>query len=177
MAKYFFYDTNIVGLVLEEEKATVGAAVQAHAWLNGLAAIGNKVCIANYEDQTSPIKHEFGHIGLVTIYNRKKGLRWVRWIFYRFPSIYRALRKARPNYLYESIPSWESFFTGIICKTLGIKQILRLSSDIILDERYLTRNSKMDHWLMKLGIQISDYVLCQNDYQFNLMIKMYPDKS
>lgn len=175
MAKYFINDPNIVGLLSGEEKATGGAAVQSYAWLNGLAATGNEVCVAKHEDQIGSVRPEFEHIALVTIYNRRKGLRWIRWIFYRFPNIYGALKKANPNYLYESIPSWESFFTGIICKLLGIKYIIRLSSDNLLDKRYLTRNSRFNQWLMRKGIGISDCVLCQNDYQLNLMKKMYPN--
>lgn len=174
--KFFFYDTNIINLFLVEDKATGGAAVQSSIWVRGLSAIGKEVCIAKHKGQNGELKSGLEHIDLISIYKKDKGLRWIRWVSYRFPSIYFALKRTKPNYLYESIPSWESFFIGVICRLLGIKHIVRLSSDNLLDERYLTRNSKINQWLMKKGIQMSDYVLCQNDYQLGLVRKLFPKK-
>lgn len=177
MAKYFFYDTDIIKLLLRDDMASGGAAVQSYAWFNGLTSIGNEACIATYENQVKgPLKPGLDSVELVSLYDRRRGLRWIRWISYRFPSIYRALKDIQPDYLYQSIPYWESFFISIICKWLKIKYIIRLSNDNQLDERYLERHSKFEYILLKLGIQLSDYVLCQNDYQFGLVKKMFPNK-
>src|SRR5690554_6417264 len=105
MAKYFFYDTDIIKFLLEREMASGGAAVQSYIWLEGLKELGNEVCIATYKDQTGRLRPGVEQIELVPLYDRTKGVRWIRWVTHRFPVIYQALKSTRPDYFYESIPS------------------------------------------------------------------------
>src|SRR5690606_20451423 len=116
MAKFFFYDTDIVKLLSSQEKLAGGAAVQSYAWIKGLTAIGHKTYIATYGDQENTFRLNVNQIELVPIYDKYKGIRKVRMIYYRIPNVFRVLKKYKPDSVYQSIPSWDSFFIGLFCR-------------------------------------------------------------
>jgi glycosyltransferase involved in cell wall biosynthesis len=92
------------------------------------------------------------------------------------PDIYKKIKSNKPDYLYQGIPSWESFVLGLICYWLNIKYILRISNDYLLDDRLYAKSSKAHAFFLKLGIKLSYCVLCQNEYQYNIIKKQYPNK-
>src|SRR5690606_31300541 len=116
------------------------------------------------------------HIDLYTIFDREKGVKWIRWMYYRFPYLYKKVKQINPDYLYLGIPSWHSFLYGIICRRLNVKFIQRISNDYMLDDRFYKNNSKAHHLLLKWGIKLSYCVLCQNDYQLSIIKKEFPNK-
>lgn len=171
MAKFVFYDANINKLLAKDEDGVGGASIQSYNWIRGLLALGHEVSVSTYGDGEQLNSTEL-EINYVPFYDNNKGIRWIRWIYYRFPSIYKNLKKVSPDYFYESIPSWGSLLIGLICNRLKIKYIIRLSNDNTLD----AKNRKTDYWILKLGINRCDYLLCQNDYQFNQAERAFPGK-
>jgi|SRR5690606_34886812 len=174
MAKFIIFDADINKILFKTGKPTGGAAVQTSIWMKGLIEIGNDVIIPIYSIKDKIYESTTQNIRYIHLYNEHEGLKWIRWIYYRIPNLYRKLKELRPDYLYESIPSWKSFFTGIICKKLNIKYIIRLSSDNILDDRFLENYSKTHQLLLKKAIKSCDYLLCQNDYQYSQAQKLFP---
>lgn len=177
MAKFVFFDSDINTLLSQSGKPTGGAAVQSSIWMTGLVELGHTVIIPQYGREEELLNLNKTNINLIHFYDEHKGLRWIRWMYYRFPNIYKKLKKNKPDYLYESIPSWKSFFTAIICRQLRIKFIIRLSSDNILDKRFLENYSKSHHLLLKSAIRSCDYLLCQNDYQYSQAKKLFQEKN
>jgi glycosyltransferase involved in cell wall biosynthesis len=100
----------------------------------------------------------------------------VRWLSYRLPYLYQTLKRNKPDYFYEGIPCWTSFLFGIICRRLKIKYILRISNDCFLDERAYKSRSRLHLFFQRLGMKLSYCILCQNNYQFNIVKKEFPDK-
>ena len=176
MAKFLFYDDKIINILLREEKPSGGAAVQAYGWIRGLSEVGQDIQVITNSFHSETLKDECKDIKLVPLYDQKKGIRWFRWIYYRFPYLYKRIKENKPDYLYQGIPTWTSFLFGIICRYLNIKYILRISNDYLLDDRILKNYSKTHRYFQKLGIRLSYCVLCQNDYQLGIIKKEYPNK-
>ncbi|MBF8964681.1 glycosyltransferase family 4 protein [Pontibacter sp. FD36] len=176
MAKFLFYDDQIINILLKEEKPSGGAAVQAYGWIQGLLALGHEVYIITDMSRTGTLKEECKAIKFIPGYDSTKGIRWFRWIYYRIPYLYRELKKAKPDYLYKGIPSWHSFVIGLVCQRLNIKFIQRISNDFLVDKRFLKNHSKANWAFQNMGMRLSNYILCQNEYQFDKIQKQFPLK-
>ena len=63
----------------------------------------------------------------------------------------------------------------MFCKLLGIKFVHRIASDKDVDFRSEIW-SRWRIWSYRLGLKISDIILCQNEYQYNALRKKHNDK-
>ena len=175
MARFLFYDDKLINILLRQEKPSGGAAVQAFGWVKGLTEEGHDVFILTEINNGDTLKDDCKNLKLVPLYNQNKGVRWFRWIYYRLPFLYNTIRRIRPDYLYH-IPSWQSFFVGIICHLLGVKYVLRISNDYLLDDRFYKNNSRIHRFFQKMGLLASHCILCQNEYQMQIIRKEFPGK-
>lgn len=176
MAKFLFYDDKIINILLKDEKPSGGAAVQAYGWIRGLLAAGHQVYIMSAPIKRELLKKDCQNIKIIPDYNPAKGIRWIRWVYYRLPYIYKTLKKNKPDYIYKGIPSWHSFLLGLLCQMLDIKFIQRISNDFLIDDRFFLKYSKSHRIFQDFGFKLSDYILCQNDYQLGVIAKKFPDK-
>jgi glycosyltransferase involved in cell wall biosynthesis len=123
------------------------------------------------------LKEECKDIKLVPLYNPTQGIRWLRWLYYRLPYMYKKIKHTKPDYLYDGIPCWQSFFLGMICRRLKIKYVLRISNDNLLDDRIYKNYSKTHYFFQRLGMKLSSCILCQNDYQLSIIRREFPGKT
>ena len=142
MAKFLFYDDKLINLMLQDEKPCGGSAVQSYGWIMGLIEEGQKVYVMTDMDNKGLLKETCSHINLVPMYNNKRRVRWLRWLYYRLPYTYKKLKAVKPDYLYVSIPGWTSALIGLMCRLLKIKFIQRISSDIQVDDRFRKEHSR-----------------------------------
>lgn len=173
MARFLFYDDKLINILLQDEKPAGGAAVQTYGWIRGLSEAGQEIFIMTNTHQPGLLKEEFKDTNLVPLYDEKKGIRWIRWIYHRLPFIYKKIKQTKPDYLYQSVPGWASFLIGLICRQLNIKYILRISNDFLLDDRFYHQFSKTHRFFQTMGIKLCHCVLCQNEYQFNIIKNKY----
>ena len=177
MSKFFFFETATMELLVEGGNASGGAAVQTLVWMEGLSEIDHQIFQAKFENDQRKIKTEYQKFNLVPIYNTNKGIRWLRWPFYRFPKTFKALKKIKPDYVYESVPFWGSFITNVYCRVLGIKHIIRISNDRHLDNRFLMVASKWNQQLLFLGLKQCDLILVQNNFQLEALKKKFKNQT
>jgi glycosyltransferase involved in cell wall biosynthesis len=177
MAKFLFYDDKLINLMIENEKPCGGAAVQSYGWIRGLMEEGQEVTVMTDTDTKEQLKEECKNIKLVPVYKRNKGIRWLRWIYYRLPHTFKQIKAVKPDYLYVSISSWTSFPLGLMCRMLNIKLIQRISNDNVIDSRFLRNSSAMNQFFLKQGFRMSHHILCQNNFQLHGIKKRFPDKS
>lgn len=177
MARFLFYDDKIINLMIENEKPCGGAAVQSYGWIKGLIEEGQEVVIMTDTSKKEPLKEECKNIRLVPLYERNKGIRWLRWLYYRIPYTYRTIKAVKPDYLYVSIPSWTSFLLGILCRMLNIKFIQRISNDNVIKLGFLKTNGFIEQFFLNQGFRMSHHILCQNNYQLHGIKTRFPDKS
>ncbi|MET0636786.1 MAG: glycosyltransferase [Chitinophagaceae bacterium] len=176
MAKFLFYDDQIINILLKEERPSGGAAVQAYGWIRGLEELGHDVHIMTRKPATGELKKENAGLNIVGTYDNDKGIRWLRWVYYRIPFIYRKIRDTKPDYLYQGVPGWTSFLFGRICRLLDIKFLVRISNDIIVDDRITKKFSKTYLYLQQHGLKLAYCIMCQNDYQYEQVKKRFPSK-
>ncbi|ERM84323.1 hypothetical protein P872_14860 [Rhodonellum psychrophilum GCM71 = DSM 17998] len=176
MSKFLFNDTDIIDLIVKNESPSGGAAVQSFVWVRALIKLGHEVVILKDPADSRSIKAEWNELDVVPTYDSRKGLKWFRWIYYRFPSIYQLLKREKPDFLYESNPSWISFYTAWMCKKLKIKYIARIPLDAQLDHRYRETHSRSHVFFMNKGLGMASIILCQNDYQIQLVQQKFPGK-
>jgi glycosyltransferase involved in cell wall biosynthesis len=177
VAKFFFTDTAVMELIVQEGNASGGAAVQTLMWMEGLTELGHKVFLAKLENDNRPIKPAFKKFQLVPIYDSSKGIRVIRMATYRIPAFYKALKKTCPDFLYDSVPWWDTYINVGICKLLNIKHIIRISSDIMLDSNFKKTTSRSHKFFMHIGLRNSSLILAQNNYQFQSLKKLFPKTS
>jgi glycosyltransferase involved in cell wall biosynthesis len=175
MAKFVFFDDKIINVLLQEEKPSGGAAVQAYGWIRGLKEIEQEVCVLTSKYKDGILKEECSSLCIIPLYDKNKGIRWLRWVYYRLPFLYKKIRSARPDYLYQGVPGWTSFFIGSMCQVLRIKYIVRISNDYLLDERLYHNYSRAHGFFQGLGFKLSYCILCQNEYQLSIIKKRFPN--
>ncbi|HOJ19259.1 MAG TPA: glycosyltransferase [Ignavibacteriaceae bacterium] len=176
MAKFLFYDDMLINILLEEEKPSGGAAVQTYAWMIGLIETGHDVSALTNMTGKEKIKQECENLRLIPLYDPDKGIKYIRWIYYRIPYLYKKLRSSKPDYLVQGIPDWSTLFLGIMCKFLRIKLILRVSSDHLIDKRFYQFSTKTKKLMMTLGFSLSSIIICQNSYQYKIIRNKYKSK-
>jgi glycosyltransferase involved in cell wall biosynthesis len=176
MARFLFYDDKIINILLREELPSGGAAVQALGWIHGLAEKGQDVYVLTNPAPREALKEGCEHLQLLPLYDEQKGIRWLRWVYYRLPYIYRKIKEVKPDYLYQGTPGWSSFLLGLICQLLGIKYVVRISNDFLLDDRFYKNYGRVHGYFQKLGFKLSYYILCQNEYQFSKIRQEFPGK-
>jgi len=175
--RFLFLDQMIINILLKQERPSGGAAVQSYGWAKGLSENGHDVYIMTNLNHEGRLKEEAYELNLIPFYDESRGIRWLRWIYYRFPHLYKKIKVTRPDYLYQSVPGWTCFLIGIICKRLRVKYILRISNDFFLDDRFQRAHSYIHRFFMRRGMEMTDFILCQNEYQFGILQQQYPGKN
>lgn len=172
MARFLFYDDKIINILLQEEKPSGGAAVQTYAWMMGMLQNNQQVTLLTSKtNETLKPRIPFK---ILPLYDQKRGLTWIRWIYYRLPYFFKIIKREQPDFFYQSIPHWSSFFLSIICRTLKIKYLLRISNDIIVDDRFLRKNFLLHKLLINWSFKLCGAVICQNEYQYSKLLKKLP---
>lgn len=176
MKKIVFSQTQNVELFVKEGNPMGGAVVETFVWMKAIDQLGFLVYQFREGGDNREIEPDFSWIKMVTIFDPKKGLKWLRWAYYRFPFIYKKLKEVKPHFFYESIPSWSTYFSILICRSLGIKVILRVANDNMLDERIFLTHSKFEQNLINRSFALADYILPQNKFQFERLRENFPDR-
>jgi len=174
MSKFLFTQEQNIELIVEDGEPLGGAVIATHVWIQALHELGNEIVLFRDKEDHRPKLESFDWIQDYKVFCSKKGIPVFRWVYYRFPKIFFCLKTVKPDYLIESIPSWSSLFMGVFCKILGIKQVLRLANDNMLDERIT--QGKFKKFFIFRAFNISEFILVQNEYQFVTLIKKYPKK-
>lgn len=177
MARFLFYDDKIINLMIENEKPCGGAAVQSYGWIKGLLDEGQEVVIMTDTSTKEQLKEECKNIKLVPFFDNKKGIRWLRWLYYRIPFTYKQIKAVKPDYLYVSIPAWSGFMLALMCRMLKVKFIQRISNDNCINAKYLKTSSFANKFFTNQGFRLSHHILCQNNYQLHGIKTRFPDKS
>ncbi|WP_276499737.1 glycosyltransferase family 4 protein [Pontibacter litorisediminis] len=176
MAKFLFYDDKLINILQKDERPSGGAAVQTLGWIQGLSKAGQEIYVLTGPAKDAVIKEQYKEFNIIPLYDQQKGVRWIRWVYYRLPYIYKKVRSTKPDYLYQSIPGWSSFLIGSLCRYLKIRYVLRISNDNLTDERFFKHYSRAHHFFLKSGMKLAYCILCQNEYQLENIKKKLPGK-
>lgn len=174
MKKILFSQTQNVEHFVANGRPMGGSAVQTVVWMRALHSLQYQVYQFREPDDQREVKGEFSWVIFVPIFDPRKGARWLRWVTYRFPTVYKRIKSVKPDFYYESIPSWASYFSILICKLLGVKTILRVANDNMMDDRIYLTHSKFERNFIYRSFAIADFILPQNEYQYGRLTSMVP---
>jgi glycosyltransferase involved in cell wall biosynthesis len=176
MKKFFFNNVSNTDSIVEVGNPKGGSNVETLVWMKAIEKLGNKVYLAKFSDDNRMIKSEYNWISMVPIYNEKKKRIFI-WYTYRLPKIFSILKSYKFDFVFTSIPNWQIFYWCLFCKLTGTKHIMRIANDKNVDFS-LDKNIKpLEKLYIKLGYILSDYIIAQNDFQFQKLKEAYPNKN
>jgi glycosyltransferase involved in cell wall biosynthesis len=176
MTKILFLQLENLEFFVENGNPMGGSAVETFVWINAFKELGFEIYQAKLENDHRAVLKEYDWIKTIPIYDENKRRKMV-WYTYRFPSIFRALKASKCDYVYTSIPKWFSFYIGICCRLMGKKHIVRIASDNMMDDRiYLNHKMRYIKTYISMGFRLADFILPQNQYQLDTLKKKFPNK-
>ncbi|MCF1750123.1 glycosyltransferase family 4 protein [Mariniradius sediminis] len=174
MATFFFMQGQNIELIVEGGKPMGGAVVATQVWMQALHELGHTIVLFRNEDDNRKIRPEFDWIKPCKVYHSNKGIPMLRYLYYRFPKLLKALRTIKPDFVIESIPAWSAPFHAILCRIAGSKQVIRIANDNMLDDRIKLTHSTFEQIFISLGFRYCDYIMTQNTYQSQRLKMKYP---
>lgn len=176
MATFFFMQEQNIELIVEGGKPMGGAVVATQVWMQALRELGHTIVLFRNEEDNRKIRPEFDWIKPYKVYHSKKGIPMLRYLYYRFPKLLKALQEIKPDFVIESIPAWGSPFLSLICRKTKTKHLIRIASDNMLDKRIKLNHSFFERKMVFLGFYLCDFIMTQNEYQFSKLSKKFPTK-
>lgn len=175
MPKILFTYMDTIEFFVEEGKPLGGSAVETLVWMKIFKELGFDVQQVRYKNEPRNRISHYKWIEFIPLFNSEFTM--IRlWYLYRLPLYFKALKRSKCNYLFTSIPAWYSFYLSVFCKILGIKYILRIPSDIMVDDRLYLKESKINSQYIKWAYKLSYAILAQNEYQYLKLISKFPKK-
>ena len=150
-----------------------GANVATLALMKGLIHNGCRVGIITWKGAKNFIGNNRG-IDIIEAFGKDSGIKKIRWIYYRYPLLVKAIKNYSPDYLLQTTASMETGIIANIAKKLNIPMIYRVASDMDVDKRIDRRLSFYQRKLYKYGLKHSKYIVTQNEFQYNKLRKRYP---
>ncbi len=173
--KLLFYDFQIPDLLKNAGDATGGAAVRQNAIAHGIIKHGHEVGMLTWEGAGEFIGKPLD-FDLVESYNEKKGVRMLRFFYYRFPALYRAVKKYQPDFLFHKGSDSPTGVVAFIGQLLNIPFVLMAASDKDADDRYKEVHPLIPQWLYRYGMKKARLIVCQNKYQLQGFRQQFPHK-
>ena len=177
--KILFYDYYRYFSLISNEKNEVhgGFTKQLRGWLEGFINNGWNVGVMVLNGQKEILEKSHLNYDYIETYDQNIGLKYFRYISIRIPSYLKVIKIYKPDFLFLGGADFHVAILFSICKLLKIKTIYRPTNDIEFDDRLHSRKKYLNTYLFKLGRRLSDFIICQNDYQYNKSIKLYPKKN
>jgi glycosyltransferase involved in cell wall biosynthesis len=174
MPSFFFTQQQNIEILVIGGKPRGGSVVETLVWMKALNALGNKIFQAKMDGETREIKEEYSWVNFISTYHPEKFKKRLVWLTYRLPKLFQAIRRSNCDYVYTSIPFWHTFFTGLMCKFLGIKHIIRIANDKNVNFDLDKTLNSLDKKLIGFSYGMADYIFVQNDFQYENLKLEFP---
>jgi glycosyltransferase involved in cell wall biosynthesis len=173
--KILYFDLDFPFLIKNERKPTGGAAVEWQSWIEGFKSNGHEIKVLTWNGANKYVapNKEYELVEGIDLVGGKK---IIKWFSHRFLYLYKAISSHKPDVLVKECANAYTGILAIIARLTGTKYLYRVANDLDTDERYKNKLNLFDRKLFELGLKLSDYILCQNTYQYNNMIKKFPRK-
>jgi glycosyltransferase involved in cell wall biosynthesis len=173
--KLLFYDFQIPDLLKNAGDATGGAAVRQNAIAQGIIKQGHRVGVLTWKGAKDyigkPVKFD-----LVESYIEKKGIRGIRFFYYRLPALYKAVKSYSPDFLLHKGSDSPTGVVAFLGALLKIRFVFMAASDKDADDRYKNVHGLLPQILFRYGLKRAVLIVCQNNYQYQGFKKQFPEK-
>lgn len=173
MAKFLFLYFHVREGIIKDGNPKGGSMVETLNWMKALHGLGHEVFQATHENDDREVNESYNWIKPLYLYHSDKYKKRLVWFTYRIPKLYLALKRNKIDFIYLAMPRWPYYFFGLICKMTKTKQILRLANDKNVDESLSNEGSFLNNFFKRKTFQISDFVVAQNQFQYETLQKKY----
>jgi glycosyltransferase involved in cell wall biosynthesis len=172
--KFLFYDHNIPKLIYRQKSLGGGSTVQSYIWIKSLIDCNHTVGVLVDGNETNRVTED--GVILIPSFLYRKALGNLNWIYYKIPILFKAIKKFRPDVIYQSGAGFITFLLSVICIILNIKFIHRMANDVDSDKRIKCKLGFYQRVFYRIGLRLSSIILCQNEYQFINISSRYKGK-
>src|SRR5690606_18825435 len=117
--KIMFYDPKYAFAIKDPSYPVGGATIQLKNWVEGFSKMNVEVMVMtldipdlNYNDANGT--------KLIPAYVNSRGIKVLRWLYYRIPSIYKKIKQYQPEIIIQAKASFISGVLALLCKILKI---------------------------------------------------------
>lgn len=167
MAKFLIYYYSIRETISEVGSPVGGSLVETLVWMRSLHELGHEIYLVSFEGDNRKILKEYTWIKTIDVYHPKKYRRLFVWFTYRLPKIYKLISQNNFDFVYIAKPHWVYYFTSVFCKLTKTKQIVRIANDKNVDKSLQGKQGFLTRLFYDKCIKNSEFVLAQNDFQYN----------
>ena len=162
--------------LLKDAKYTIGGlAVQILQIANGFTKVGLKVGFLTWDGARKFIGKETD-FDIVETYDENIGIKKIRWLYYRYPAIIKAIKNYAPDVIVQGAAGWGTGVYGHIAHLYKIPFVYLVASDVNVDKRIKNSMLLRERLYYYYGLSKANGIVSQNTYQFDKMKEKYPDK-
>jgi glycosyltransferase involved in cell wall biosynthesis len=173
--KILYIDLDLPHLLKDDDYPAGGIACEWLSWIEGIKQTGHKFGLLTWEGANEYINKDVG-FDIVESYSLKKGIPVLRLIYYRIPKFFKAVKNYCPDVIVQEGAGNLTFMSAITAKILKKTFVYRIASDRDIDNRIKNLLGKRTHFLYKIALRNTDIFVCQNEYQYNILKKKFPNK-
>jgi glycosyltransferase involved in cell wall biosynthesis len=171
--KILYYDFRMPYLLKNERYPVGGATVEWKAWIKGLEANGFKVCILSWKGSKQYLDDE--SFCIVESYSENLSVWKFSWLI-RYISLYKAIKKVKPDFIFQECAGSITGVLANISKSLSIPFVYRVANDMEVDGEIQKRLTYFARKFFTYGLRNASLILSQNNYQFDHLYKIFPHK-
>ena len=177
MSRVLFFDFDIPYLWKDSKYPVGGAAVELQGWIKGFNKINYPVGVLTFKGAHDfYLKQKSIEAEIVETYSVEKGIKFLKWLSYRVPSLFKAINRTKPKCIVQEVAGLPTGILAIICRVLNIPFFYRVANDIEADERIKERTHLFAYIFFRIGLRLSDGIVCQNKYQAERFKSQFPNK-
>ena len=177
---------NLIDLLDNDSKSTGGACVQLHSTALGFKEIGCDVNVL-VTKSSNKLKN-YSKYNIIELYDKNKGIKFFKWFYYRLPRIIKIMKINRPEIIIQQCAGVNTFLYAIMAKIMNAKFVYWVANDMEVDGRLTDKIIQLGSFKKyvlsnftilsyKIGLSLSDLIICQNNYQLKHINKKNYKKS
>ena len=89
------------------------------------------VLVTKYSDKLK----NFSKYNIIEIYDKDKGLKKLRWLYYRIPQIIKTVRMLKPDIIIQQCAGINTLLYALMAKIFKVKFVYHIANDIEVDGR------------------------------------------
>lgn len=173
--KILVYNFSIPYLLSGNQEYEGGTAVALLNWIKAFKSLGHDVALLTWKGAKEIIKTKVD-FDIIESYDPKVGIPKLRLLYIHIPSVIRDIKTYNPDIIIQAGAGIECFIVGISSKLTKKKFIHRIASDATVDERTIEFIDGIALFLYKKSRILIDVFSVQNDYQFQKLKEIFPNK-
>lgn len=173
--KILWVDFTLPYLLKDADYPVGGWAVELQSWLAGCEAAGHEAGVLTWAGAQAYVGRELP-FSLVESYDPRRGPKVLKYLTHFVPAMQQAVAAYAPDVVIQACAAALTGMTAHVAGRAGVPFVYRGANDMDFDDRHKARLKLYEQWLYRYGLRKSAMVVCQNDYQYEGIARVHPDK-